>query len=651
MTNYYEVLVADNRYHSDKPLTYESDLKLSPGNIVTIPLQKRQVTGFVIAKVSKPKFATKPVKSLYTPAALPAHALPFARWLADYYGADFSECLRQFAPSKPIVRRKAEVPAAPLEELQLSVNQPLTGDQKQALKAIKAAKSTTVLLHGETGTGKTRVYLELAEQVLRSGRSVIILTPEIGLTAQLAEVIKQQIKRPVFILHSELPAAERKRLWLNILEATEPVAVVGPRSALFAPVQKLGLVVVDEAHEPAYKQEQAPRYHAVRAASQLGQLTDAKVVLSTATPSLSDFYIASQHGAVVRMTEMAAGQPKKGAEIELVDMKNRANLSTTPYFSKKLIESLKQTLSSGHQAMIYLNRRGSARVILCQNCGWQLVCPNCDIPLVYHADHHQARCHTCGYKTTPPGACPQCQSPDIVYKSAGTKALAAELAKLFPNAKIARFDSDNDPAERLNQLYPAVRQGKVDILVGTQLLAKGLDLPKLSLVGVINADSALALPDFSAEERAFQLLYQVIGRVGRGHLAGRAIIQSYEPDSELIQAAVTRDYPRFYEIALKERQAFKWPPYSYLMQLKCRRLSAASAEQAATKLRDKLSALPSDQRIPVEIIGPTPAFYARHGHQHYWQLVIKAKQRSTLLELAKQVPTDWSVDVDPVDLL
>ncbi len=638
--------MADGRYHSDKPLTYSAEMPLQTGNIVSVPLRGRTVSAFVSGKVAKPTFATKPVKSLLSESLLPKHILPFAGWLQSYYATNIGDCLRQFAPTKPIIRRKAEaVTIVEPKALEKALQKPLTADQKKALAAIAKAKSTTVLLHGETGTGKTRVYLEMAQKTLAAGRSVIILTPEIALTAQLAEVVRHHLDHPVYILHSELPEAQRKKIWLAILEADQPVVVLGPRSALFAPVQQPGLIVVDEAHEPAYKQQQSPRYQAVRAASQLGALTGAKVILGSATPSLVDYHLANEHRAIVRMTQMAAGESK--VKIDIVDLKDKSKLSSTPYLSKPLIEALKQSLAKGRQAMVYLNRRGSARIILCNNCGWQLLCPNCDIPLVYHADKHLAICHTCGHQQAPPTVCPQCANPDIIYKSAGTKTLADELGRLFPEARIARFDSDNDPAERLNQLYPALRSGEIDILVGTQLLAKGLDLPKLGLVGVVAAETALALPDFTSEERSFQLLYQVIGRVGRGHSAGQVVVQTYEPDSAVIKAATKRDYKSFYDYALKERQLFGFPPFCYLLRLSCRRLSAEGAEKAALKLLDKLQSAP----VKASIIGPSPAFYARRGRYHFWQLVVKAKRRDQLLELAKLVPADWSVDLDPADLL
>jgi primosomal protein N' (replication factor Y) len=531
--------------------------------------------------------------------------------------------------------------------VQLEIQAPLTAEQQRAIKEIKGNPSTTVLLHGETGSGKTRVYLELARETLAAGKSVIMLTPEISLTTQLAAAAKTYLDKQPLVIHSGLTAAKRKQIWLKILESGEPQVIVGPRSALFAPLPSIGLIVVDEAHEPAYKQEQSPRYSALRVASQLGALTGAKVIYGTATPLVSDYFLADERQAIVRMTQMALGGDPEDVKIEVIDLKDRSNFGSNYYLSKKLIEDINSNLSGNKQVMLYLNRRGSARVILCTNCGWQDLCPNCDVSLVYHADEHLARCHICGFAHVPPAACPSCGNPDIVYKSIGTKALTDQVEKLFPDRVVKRFDSDNAPSEQLNEIYGELLAGKVDILVGTQLLAKGLDLPRLGLVGIISAESSSTLPDYTAEERTFQLLYQVIGRVGRGHAKGQVVVQTYEPDSIVIQTAVKRDYAKFYEHSLRERQAFRFPPFSYLMKLVIRRATVKGAQTASERLKDELTAA----GLPVEIIGPTPAFYARRGKNYYYQLVAKSKDRDHLMELIKIVPSDWQIDLDPADLL
>lgn len=643
------MLLADTKYKSGAPLTYSSDDSLVTMSVVTVPLRNRLATGFVMNEVGRPGFAVKPIKSLVSTRPLPYHCLQLAQWLEEYYAVTLSESLRLFAPTKPAAKgiKLDSDTSFGQQVIQLEMQAPLTTDQNRAIKEIKSNPSTTVLLHGETGSGKTRVYLELAKETLAAGKSAVLLTPEISLTAQLAAAAQSFLQVKPTILHSQLSPTKRKQLWLRIIESSEPQVIIGPRSALFAPVPSIGLIVIDEAHEPAYKQEQSPRYNALRAASQLGVITGAKVIYGTATPNVADYYLAEQRSALVRMTQMALGASPEDVQTDIVDLRDRKNFGKNNYLSNQLIEAISESLSAKKQVMIYLNRRGTARVILCNACGWRYLCPNCDVSLVYHADEHLARCHICGFSSPPPVECPNCGNPDIIFRSIGTKALVEQVQKLFPDKKIARFDSDTAADQSLNELYENLLKGEIDILVGTQLLAKGLDLPRLGLVGVVSAESSLTLPDFTAEERTFQLLYQIIGRVGRGHAKGRVIVQTYEPNTIVIQSAVKRDFKVFYDQVLAERQAFRFPPFSYLMKLVVRRATLNGAQNASQKLFDELIKLGQ----PAEIIGPTPAFYARRGKNFYYQIVAKSKDRDTLIQLTKNVPADWQIDLDPVDLL
>lgn len=648
--HYYEVYVADNRYRRDTPLTYFFDEKLRPGQIVTVPLKNKVATGFVLRQVKKPQFPTKSIKTTFSSHCLPAHCLQLAYWLKNYYHTSLGEALRQFAPSAPILRPSGIDDIQLLDgaaELELNFEQPLTNDQKKAILNISKSSSSTILLHGETGTGKTRVYLELAKNTLKHKRSVIMLTPEIALTSQLAHVFSSQLTSPVYVLHSQLPAATRKKIWRSILESIEPIVVIGPRSALFSPVAKPGLIVLDEAHEPSYKQDKSPRYHAERVASELGIITNSKVVLGTATPSVSTYYLADARGAIVKMTKPAVKSRHSKPKVEIVDIKDRTNFKKDSHLSDQLIDAIRTTLLAKKQVMIYLNRRGSSRLILCNLCGWQLLCPNCDVSLVYHADSHIARCHICSYHTKPPLVCPKCGNLDIVYKGIGTKALAESVNKLFPEFRVQRFDSDNISGERVHELYYKLRKGEIDILVGTQILAKGFDLPKLGLVGIVTAETSLALPDYTAEERSFQLIYQVVGRVGRGHVPGKVVVQSYDPGNVIIDAALSRNYQKFYNHTLKQRKKYRFPPFCFMMRLICRRATYNGAQRAAFLLAKKLT----DLGLPVELVGPAPAFYARRGRFYYWQIVVKSKSRSHLLKLADYVPANWMIDLDPINLL
>jgi primosomal protein N' (replication factor Y) len=642
---YYEVHIADSRYRGNESLTYSFEGDLPINSVVSVPLRSVLSTGFIAAKVDCPKFAVKPIKAALSSAPLPDHCLKLAVWLQGYYARSFGEALRLFAPSVASVRSIKKPLDHPVQE-NLSLDAELTKQQIQAIKDVNNSATQTVLLHGDTGSGKTRVYLELAKPILEAGKSVVILTPEIALTTQLEHMIKSKLANKIYLLHSELTQSERKKTWFAILESKEPIIVLGPRSALFAPVPSLGLIVVDEAHEPAYKQEQSPRFHAIRVASALGNIAKAKVVLGSATPSVNDYYLASQKKAIVEMKLQARSNQLAQLSTEVIDLRNKKAFSKNRYVSDKLITAINEALRNKRQSLIYYNRRGSARLILCDNCGWQYLCPNCDVPVIYHADQEIVRCHICGFSDDTPKACPVCNNPDVIYTSIGTKALYEIVKKLFPAARVARFDSDNVLGERLNESYDKVHKGDIDILVGTQLLAKGLDLPLLDVVGVVSAETSLTLPDYTAEERTFQLLYQAMGRVGR-HGPGKVLIQSYEPESPIILASANRDYQAFYKRVISERKQFKFPPYSYLMKFTCKRATLASAQKASEEFKANLAR----KGLPIEIIGPTPSFYARRGNSYYYQIVLKSKDRDVLVELAKKTPSGWTFDLDPVNLI
>lgn len=533
---------------------------------------------------------------------------------------------------------------------------PLTHEQQLVVDTIatsaQAGQTETYILHGETGSGKTRVYIELAQQALQAGRSCIILTPEIGLTPQLAQNFQAAFGAGrVVLTHSQLAAKERSLLWHRVLLAKDPLVVIGPRSALFLPLHNVGLIILDEAHESSYKQEQAPHYHASKVAAKLAGLHRATVVLGSATPAITDYFLAeARRKPILRMratakaTEDAAGASPTPVIVNLTD---RQQFGRTSHLSDALVKSIQDSLSRQEQSLVFLNRRGTARVILCQQCGWQAACPHCDLPLTYHGDHHTIRCHTCGYQASTPISCPECGSPNIILKSIGTKAIVDELASVFPHARIQRFDTDNAREERLEAHYDALRAGDVDIIVGTQLIAKGLDLPKLSTVGVVIADTSLYLPDYSSSERSYQLLRQVIGRVGRGHRTGRVIIQTYDPANPVIQAAARGDWESFYKNELAERQAYDFPPFVYTLKIWCRRATADSARQAAEKAVELLRR--SGLRIIID--GPMPAFHEKAAGKYQWQANLKARDRGELVKAIGLLPANWSYDIDPSNLL
>jgi primosomal protein N' (replication factor Y) len=641
--HYVEVWVADATFHGGEALTYCCSDPLAAGSLVTVPLRKKHVLGIVSRPTTKPTFTVKPIIDVANLPAVPSQLIQLFAWMKDYYPAPLGVHAQLLLPKQLPKKPLAVSPLPPPTPVELP---PLSGDQAHALEKITG--EGLHILHGETGTGKTRVYIDLASQQIAAGKSAIILTPEIGLTSQLAKDFRALYGERVLVIHSQLTAATRERLWQYMIEQSEPLIVIGARSALFSPLKNIGLIVIDESHETAYKQDQAPYYHATSVAAKLASLHHATLVLGSATPLVSDYYVAqAKNRPIIRMLEPAKQSDFPERDVTVVDLRDRSNFSKSPYLSKLLIQELAATLAKHEQSLIFLNRRGTARVVFCDKCGWQAACPHCDVPLVYHGDSHLMRCHSCDYRAAVLTSCPSCHNASIVFKSVGTKAIVGELERLFPDARIMRFDTDNKKDERMEQHYDALHRGDVDILVGTQTLAKGLDLPRLGLVGVVIADTGLFFPDFSAQERTYQLLSQVLGRIGRGHRHGRAIVQTYAPDSPLLKAVLGKDWDTFYEGEITERKAFRFPPFCYVLKLTCRRATSVSAQNAATQLAQELTRTHGG----ISIEGPAPAFHEKVQNKYAWQLIVKSGSRARLTAIVQALPSGWSYDIDPMNLL
>jgi primosomal protein N' (replication factor Y) len=640
---YYEVWVRSNYYHGSGGLTYGSNVRVEIGKLVSVELKKELVSGVVMSTVTKPKIKIKPLINISPLPPLPRTNLELMRWLAEYYPSPIGIITQQFIPPG-VINLKQVAKNIPKTKFTKKGLPKLTSEQRQAITQIKS--DDTFILHGRTGSGKTRIYQELALNELDNDRSVIMLTPEISLTTQLESEFRSLFGPRVILLHSTLSPKARAEHWTSILSQPGPLVVIGPRSAIFSPLKNLGLIIIDEEHEPAYKQQQAPYYVTSRVAARLRELHAAKLILGSATPLISDYYLAqTKNKPIIRLTKLAKQGLVSDLNTVVVDCKNRSLFPRSANFSAPLIDAVSDALAAGEQSLLYLNRRGTARAIICANCSWQARCPRCDLPLTYHGDSHILLCHVCNYSTAAPTICPDCKQPEVKYLSIGTKAVVTEAERLFPGARIVRFDSDQVKAERLEQRYAEIKDGGADIIVGTQLVAKGWDLPKLSVVGVLLADTSLQLPDFSANERAFQLISQVIGRVGRGHRKGTAVIQTYQPNAEAIVAATTGNWDQFYTLELSERQVFGYPPFMHLLRLTLSRSSAKSAEAAAQALVLKLK----DHAVYIE--GPAPAFHEKQNNKYRWQIVVKSKQRGVLVGIIRSLPSGWSSDIDPSDLI
>jgi primosomal protein N' (replication factor Y) (superfamily II helicase) len=645
--HYYEVAPNQIIRATSTSFTYASGEKLAIGQIVAVEVGKKNVVGIITQEVARPNYETKTISAVIEATPLPPALVALASWLSSYYATHLATVLQTVLPRgiQKTRRTQQKLAKTPVRARTKNV---FTSEQTEAIQTIEEMSSGSALLHGVTGSGKTAVYIELSKRTLTKGQSVIVLVPEIALTSQLVEEFSHHFDN-IVLTHSRQTEAERHKAWLEILDSDSPRVVIGPRSALFLPVKQLGLIVVDEAHEPSFKQEQSPRYSALRAASILATEHKAKLVLGSATPLVTDYYLAeASDRPIIHMTKRA----QKGAvapDIELVDMTKRVSFTRHRFLSNKLLIQLEETFAAGKQALIFHNRRGSASTTLCENCGWMAVCPRCFIPFTLHADIHQLRCHICDFTERVPTSCPMCHHADIIHKGIGTKLIESELRKLFPDKVIARFDGDSHAKETVEERYRDLYEGKIDLIVGTQVIAKGLDLPNLRTVGVVQADAGLSLPDFGASERTFQLLAQVVGRVGRSHHPTTVIVQSYQPAHPAVTYGLAQNYEAFYEITTPERRRALFPPFTYLLKLTCVYKTEAAAIKNAKKLADELRA----QKIPnLQILGPTPAFYERQHDTYRWQLTLKSPKRATLLRVLDHLPpTHWQFELDPTSLL
>jgi primosomal protein N' (replication factor Y) len=546
------------------------------------------------------------------------------------------------------------------------------------------------LLHGVTGSGKTEIYLKAVAEALQRGQGAIVLVPEIALAAQTVRRVAARFPGRVAVWHSDLSLGERFDTWERVRAGELPV-VVGARSALFAPLPNLGVIVVDEEHEPAYKQARSPRYHAREAALQLGRLTGATVILGSASPDVVSFRRAErgeltlltlpkrmlahrQHLAIQAMAVQSQSAPlafpAASAEpsaspmlsaavcelplppVEVVDLREELRAGNRTIFSRALQRAMRETLNAGQQIILFLNRRGAATFVLCRDCGHVMRCPRCEVPLTFHAANEALICHQCSRRQPIPERCPACHGTRIRYFGLGTEQVEAAVHTMFPNARPLRWDLDTASARGSHVAFlQQFIDGRADVLVGTQMIAKGLDLPRVTLVGIISADTALYLPDFRAAERTFQLLMQVAGRAGRSPLGGRVILQTYNPDLPVIRAAAAHDYAAFYRDELIARREGRYPPFKRLARLIFTGSGAERARREAERMAKVLRMHIARRGEPgVEIIGPAPCFYPKLRGQQRWHLLVRADEPEALLRPIP-LPLGWRLDVDPVDLL
>ena len=533
-----------------------------------------------------------------------------------------------------------ELPSLNLSDAQVTALQPI-------LDSLDGREFSEHLLFGVTGSGKTELYLRASARALALGRQVICLVPEIALAAQTVERFVARFPGRVALLHSGLTLGQQADEWERLQQGQADI-VVGPRSALFAPMERVGLVVLDEEHEWTYKQEEvAPRYHARDVARELARQAGAVLMLGSATPDVETFHRA-EVGAV-RLLELPA-RIAGGARlpsVEVVDMRDELRAGNAALFSRPLLSAMADTLSRREQVLLFLNRRGTATLVQCRHCGYVFSCPRCAVALAYHEARHAILCHRCGYAARVPVRCPTCGSPRLRYLGAGTQRVVQETLAAFPDARVVRWDSDVPAGVRGGSaLQDAVRGGHVDVVVGTQMVAKGHDFANVTLVGVISADVGLGVPDYRSAERVFQLVSQASGRAGRGVNPGQVVVQTYEPESYVVRSAAAHDYRAFYGEEIRYRREVGYPPFASMVKLLFAHPNEGRCRLEAERVHALLvRASPTGYRIT----GPAPAFVARLRGRYRWQLTLRGEVPTEVLREVV-LPRGWTVDVDPASI-
>ena len=634
---YYEVALPLN---IKKNLVYSSTLDLKAGENVFVPLKNKKRPAVILNKrIAPPPFETKAIlsKNPDRQSISPAR-LKWLLWLADYYHHSLGPVIHlSFPPPAPKRKKTFQNPPQKPPHLSPPVSKPqLTEEQTKCLQEIQKHKGfRTHLLHGITGSGKTEIFFRLIEPCLQQRKSALILVPEIALTPQHIKRFSVRFPNQVACFHSGLSPKEKYQQWMRLLKGEKHI-LIGPRSALFCPMPKLSWIIVDEEHTGLFKQEEKLKYHGRDSAVYLAQCLNIPIVLASATPSLESY----QNAQIGKYFYHSLKKPvflSSPTKITLVDMK-KETCPTLPYWlSRPLYEVLKQTLSAGDQSALFLNRRGESNYVFCSTCSYSFSCANCDIALTQHQESHLL-CHYCGFRREKPHTCPECKKGNILSFGVGTATVQKELEKLFPSARIQRADRDEVKTHKQwSEILNQIEDRKVDILIGTQMIAKGLDFPHLNLVGLILADQGLNWPDFRSGEKTFQLILQMAGRAGRRKTPGHVMGQSYNPSHPVIKALINRDFKGFAERDLKYRKKHGYPPFGRLSLLRTQSLSSDRALKSAEKIKEQLKGIKG-----LKVLGPAPAPHFRLKNQYRYHLLLKSPYSVVLKQAG-----EWICNLPP----
>ena len=630
---YYKIAVsAPIKY----PLTYKSHLKIKAGSLVEVPLSHRKSRGLVLSESLKPDFSVKEILRVFDGIFLDSVRIKWIDWLSKYYFYPIGLVALSSFPSQ-IFKKKLKKTKIPIQKVKFSPLLSLNKEQKEIVSNIQKQEGFFVhLIHGVTGSGKTEMYFKLMEKVLAENKSVLFLVPEISLTPQLFQRISLRFPGQTSIIHSGVQGGKKHSEWMKLVSGEKKI-LLGARSSLFCPLSNLSLIIIDEEHETHFKQEEKLKYNARDAAVMLGKMYDIPVILGSATPSLETWMKASAGKYKYYKLEKRF-QNRYMPEVHIVDLKKESSSAPLPFWlSKKLFQALKNTLTKKEQAALFLNRRGQSSISLCSHCGSSIKCPHCDVSLVLHFNKYLV-CHYCGHSTAEESI--KCCSSSIMHLGVGTEAVYSEIQKLFPLAKIQVADSDHiHTPHQFESLVKDMSQGKTDILIGTQMIAKGLDFPRLNLVGFLMADLALNSQDFRSSERCFQLIAQMGGRSGRHSLqAGQVLIQTYNPNHYAIQMGARLEFKKMAEKECHYRKKMNYPPFVRLVLIQISSPKKEYALKASERLQKEIISF-QKKKIgkSFEGLGPAPAPIFKLRSKYRYQILLKSFSHQNLQEVCEYI--------------
>ncbi len=628
------------------------DLKI--GTLVKAPFGRKDIEGIVIRKdsIEQPKFKLKPVTMIIENEALRPYHIELAKWMSLRYITPLGVALKTMLPKRPKYLPKIN----PTQEQKKAKHQKLklTAEQEKSIKEIKNTKESTTLVFGVTGSGKTEIYLRLIEETIKNNKQALFLIPEIALTPQTTERVKSFFaNEEIAIMHSKISESKKYEYWLKIKSGQIRI-VVGARSAIFAPFKDLGIIIMDEEQDQSFKQwEKKPKYHSREVARWIAENLKIKLVMGSATPSIESYYYAKKGiyhltrlTKRIRATSLSEDLPK----VSIIDTKDEYEKRNFDILSETLKEKILLAVNSKKQTLILLNRKGFSTTTYCKDCNHIFKCPRCDLPLVMYKNKSILKCNHCSFKTNSFVFCPKCKSTNITTKGKGTEKLEREIKDMIPNAKILRVDSETMTKSSDIQKIDDFKKGKYDIMIGTQMIARGLDLPQVDLVGIINPERGLNFPDFRANENVFELIMQVAGRAGRKDSIGEVILQTFSPEHFTIKYASQHDYESFYSSEIAQRKALKYPPFKDTALIA---FGSKTEDKCKSELLKLVGLIPKNIYEKIEILGPAPAFISKEKKLYIWKIALKfsSENYEEIAEFLMKMNLKFKIDINPSSLL